>query len=147
MSATPTTKNSSAPKRADPPDRDYMALVKQFPLRRIHGDAEYDRASAMLDGLVVRSLTRGEQDYLDALTLIVEAYDDEHFPIPEDARTPLQRVKALMESSGMTSAQLGDIIQSRPAASMFLNRSRAELSKPQIRRLATYFKMDAGYFF
>jgi HTH-type transcriptional regulator/antitoxin HigA len=125
-----------------------MALVKAFPLRQISSDAEYDRAAEVLDGLVLRELTKGERDYLDALTLIVAAYDDEHHPPPGlERRTPLQRLKWLMESAGMTPSQLGDVIQSRPAASMFLNGTRKELSKPQIRRLARHFNLDPGFFF
>jgi antitoxin component HigA of HigAB toxin-antitoxin module len=52
-----------------------------------------------------------------------------------------------MDSAGMTPSQLGDVIGSRPAASMFLSGTRAELSKPQIRRLAAHFKMEVGFFF
>jgi antitoxin component HigA of HigAB toxin-antitoxin module len=101
----------------------------------------------VLDGLVLRKLSPGERDYLDALALMVEAYDDEHHRPPGlDRRTPLQRVRWLMESAGMTPSQLGDVIGSRPAASMFLSGTRAELSKPQIRRLG-HFKMDASFFF
>jgi antitoxin component HigA of HigAB toxin-antitoxin module len=40
---------------------------------------------------------------------------------------------------------LGDVIGSRPAASMILKGER-ELSKSHIRRLAQHFKLDAGYF-
>jgi antitoxin component HigA of HigAB toxin-antitoxin module len=79
---------------------------------------------------------------------MVEAYDDEHHPPPGlERRTPLQRVHWLMESAGVTPAQLGDVIGSRPAASMFLNGTREELSKQQIRRLARHFKLDPGFFF
>jgi antitoxin component HigA of HigAB toxin-antitoxin module len=51
-----------------------------------------------------------------------------------------------MASAGLSPAGLGDIIGSRPAASMFLSGTRKELSKTQIRRLAAHFKVNAGYF-
>jgi HTH-type transcriptional regulator/antitoxin HigA len=125
---------------------DYLDLVRRFPLRPIRTGAEYARAAAVLDGLVLRDdLSRGQQDYLDALALMVEAYDAAHDAV-RAGRTPLQRVRSLMASAGLSPAQLGDIIGSRPAASMFLSGARKELSKPQIRRLAAHFKVNAGYF-
>jgi HTH-type transcriptional regulator/antitoxin HigA len=127
---------------------DYLALVREFPLRPLRDHAEYDRAATVLDGLVMRKLSPGERDYLDALTLMVEAYyDDEHAPPAGlERRTPLQRVRWLMDSAGDTPSQFGDIVGSRIAASMFLNGTRGELSKPQIRRLARHLKLDAGFF-
>lgn len=144
MSTATTTRKSAKIIAVDPA---YQALIDRHPLRPIRTEADYDRAAAMLNTLVLRDLTPGEDDYLDVLTGLVEAYDDVHYPVPAEDRTPLERVKSLMESSGMTSSQLGDIIQSRPAFSMFLSGARAELSKPQIRRLARHFRLDAGYFF
>jgi HTH-type transcriptional regulator/antitoxin HigA len=127
---------------------DYLALVKRFPLRQIRDDAHYDAAASVIDTLAIRdegTLTPGEQDYLDALALLVEAYDREHHDLGPDKRTPVQRLKSLMQSSGMSSSRLGDVIGSRPAASMILQGRRA-LSKAHVRLLAAHFKMDAGYF-
>ena len=83
---------ATATSTPSPPDRDYMALVERFPLRPLRGVADYDLAEAMLDGLILRDLTPGQQDYLDALTLIVEAYDNAHYPIPADKRPPHERL-------------------------------------------------------
>jgi len=127
---------------------DYVRLIHEFPLKPIRSDADYDRAAAVLDRLVVRDkLSDGERDYMDALTLFVEDYDNKHYAPKPRGRTPRERVKSLMHTAGMTPAQLGDIIGSRPAASMFLNGDRDELSKAQIRKLAARFKLDPGYFF
>lgn len=117
-----------------------------FPLRPVRDDADYDRAAAALDGLVLRGdLTAGEQDYLAVLTLIVRAYDGESWPRDPDERSPIERLKSLMETSGTTPAGLGDVIGSRPAASMVLSGER-ELSKAHIRKLADHFKMSPAYF-
>lgn len=127
---------------------DYLRLVHELPLKPIRSEADYALAAAMLDRLVVRDkLSNGERDYVEALTLFVEDYDNRHVPGGPEARTPRERVKSLMESAGLTPAKIGDIIGSRPAASMFLNGVRAELSKTHIRRLAQHFKLDPGYFF
>jgi hypothetical protein len=41
---------------------DYLALVREFPLRPIRDGAEYERAAAVLDRLILRKLSPGEQD-------------------------------------------------------------------------------------
>ena len=68
-----------------PPPPAYMALVRAFALRPIRNRREYDAAAAaIVDRLAVRpegSLDPGEQDYLDTLTLLIQAYDDEHFQL------------------------------------------------------------------
>ena len=127
----------------------FFTLVHSFPLRPIREDADYAAAVEVLEGLVTKDeghLSAVERDYLDALTRFVEDFDDSHYPLDADARSPLERLKALMETAGVTPAGLGDIIGSRPAASMVLG-GRRELSKAQIRKLAEHFKLDAGYFF
>ena len=128
---------------------DYLTLIRRFPLRPIRDDGDYAAAVEVLDRLVTKDekdLTAGEHDYLDALTRFVEDYDQKNFPVGPDARPPLARLKSLMATAGLSPAGLGDIIGSRPAASMVLGGSR-ELSKAQIRKLAEHFKIDAGYFF
>ena len=63
---------------------DYLRLVRAFLLRPLRSDREYDAAATVLDALAVRaegSLTAGERDYLETLTLLVQAADDERFRI------------------------------------------------------------------
>ena len=126
---------------------DYLRLVRAFPLRPIQSEQEYDQAASVVDRLAVRdegSLTAGERDYLQALTLMVEAYDRDRFPAVAGG-TPLQRLRSLVDSAGLSPSELGDVIGSRPAASMILKGVR-EPSKAQVRKLARHFKMSADYF-
>jgi HTH-type transcriptional regulator/antitoxin HigA len=59
--------------------------------------------------------------------------------------TPLQAVKALMKFNDLTQADIGRIIGSESAVSMFLSGER-ELSKSQIKKLAAHFHVDAATF-
>jgi antitoxin component HigA of HigAB toxin-antitoxin module len=76
--------------------------------------------------------------------VFVNKYEDEHHGIDE-AMNPRQAVRALMEANNMTQADIGKIIGSEPAVSMFLSGTRA-LSKSQIKKLADRFRVDAGLF-
>jgi len=107
---------------------------------------EYDIAASILDELVLRdNLSKGESDYLDALSTFVEAYDDKHFPIDTSHIKPLDMLRFLMEHNDMTSAELAKLLGSRSAASRILSGKRT-LSKTHIRKLAGRFKLDAGAF-
>ncbi len=101
-----------------------------------------------MDRLVVRaegSLSRGEQDYLDTLTLLVEACDREHFRLDTRKLTPLDVLKYMMEQSGMRTTDLGQLLGNRGLASLILNGHRS-FSKTHIRILADHFKVDPSLF-
>lgn len=125
-----------------------MHLIEQFPLRPLRSATDYDEAASLLDTLAVRpeeSLTPGEQDYLDTLTILIEAYDQRHEAPERRRHNPVAMLKHLMEESGMTQADLGRLLGNRALASLILNGHR-QLSKSHIRKLAGHFKVSAGLF-
>ena len=126
----------------------YLALIDIFPLRPLRSERDYDAAVTILDTLAVRpegSLDPGEQDYLDTLTMLVEAYDREHHDVDPEPRDPLAMLKYLMQESGMTQADLGRLLGNRALASLILNGHR-QLSKSHIRKLANHFKVSPALF-
>jgi len=138
-------KQIAVPRRLSPAE-DYLRLVRRFPLRPLRNSKEYDIAASILDELVLRdNLSKGEADYLDALSTFIETYDEKHFPIETKHLKPLDMLQFLMEQNDMTSADLGKLLGSRSAASMILSGKRS-LSKTHIRKLAARFKLDASVF-
>jgi len=131
------------------PDPTYLALIEILPLRPLRLEHEYDAALGVLDRLAARpegSLDRGEQDYLDTLTILVEAYDREHFDLEAEDRDPLSMLEYVMQESGMSQADLGRLLGNRALASLILNGHR-NLSKTHIRKLADHFKVSPALFF
>ena len=130
------------------PDAAYLALIEHFPLRPLRSKRDYDAAVTVLDALAVRpegSLERGEQDYFDTLTMLVEAYDQEHHDLDTKDCDPLTMLKYLMQESGMAQADLGLLLGNRSLASLILNGHR-RLSKSHIRKLADHFKVSPALF-
>ena len=116
--------------------------------RRLRSEHDYDAAVAILDTLAVRpedSLGPGEQDYFDTLTMLVEEYDTEHYPITARQHEPLHMLKYLMHESGMTQADLARLLGSRSAASLILGGHRP-LSKSHIQKLAGHFRVSPALF-
>src|SRR5262249_13986709 len=91
------------------------------------------------------SLDPGEQDYFDTLTLLVEAYDEEHHQVATQQLDSLAMLKYLMEENGMRPADLGRLLGNRGLASLILH-GRRQLSKTHIRKLAQHFKVSPSLF-
>ena len=129
------------------PDRRYLNLVRQFPLRPIRSKRELDRAMKIAGHLATYdegTLPAGEQDYLDALTVFLEDYQRRH-PADMPVVTPLAMLKHLMEQHEMSITDLGRIIGSQSNASLILSGKRA-ISKRVMRLLSEHFGVAPGVF-
>ncbi|HEX4125239.1 MAG TPA: hypothetical protein VHY37_10975 [Tepidisphaeraceae bacterium] len=123
----------------------YMKLIRRFPLRPIRNDHEHEQAVAMIESLFGRELSSGPSGYLDTLILLVNKYEDEHHTPHGLDMTPQQALRAIMSANDLSQADIGQIIGSESAVSMFLKGDR-QLSKNQIKALVARFRVDAGLF-
>jgi len=123
----------------------YMRLIRRFPLRPISNDREHTQAVEIIEELIGRELDSGTSDYLDTLILLVNKYEDEHHTPFGNDLSPREALRAIMNANDMTQAQMGKIIGSESAVSMFLKGER-ELSKAHIKALIERFRVDAGLF-
>jgi HTH-type transcriptional regulator/antitoxin HigA len=103
---------------------------------------EYDAAVAEIDALLDRGrLSREDDDLLEFLTLLVEAYDEAHFPMGERS-TPQSVVDMLLDQNDMTRAELAPLMGGRSRVSDFFN-GRRQLSLGQIQKLRERFGVSA----
>jgi HTH-type transcriptional regulator/antitoxin HigA len=122
-----------------------MKLIRQFPLRPIRNDADFDIATDVLGRLAVRiegTLDPGEQDYFEVLTELVSQYDD-LFPVEKS--DPIDILKYLMEEHRLNVTDLGRLIGSKGNASEILSGKR-QLSRAQMFKLAERFGVKPGLF-
>jgi HTH-type transcriptional regulator / antitoxin HigA len=122
---------------------DYLELVRKFQLRPIRTDAENAQALKIVEAMIVRELTSGEADYVEALGQLVQAYETKRYPF--EKASPLDVLKFLMDQHGMNTTALGKLVGGPGHASLILNGKR-ELNKANIRALAEYFKVNPGLF-
>lgn len=73
-----------------------------------------------------------EGDRLDILATLVDAYENEHYPM--DPPDPIEAIKFRMEQQGLTRKDLEGMLGSRTRVAEVLNRQRG-LSINMIRRL------------
>ena len=123
----------------------YMTLIRRFPLKPIKDDAEHARAVEIIGDLMGRKLDDGAGAYLDTLILLVNKYEDECHTPGGTHLSPREAFKAVMAANNLTQAQMGKVIGSESAVSMFLNGER-DLSKSHIKALAARFRIDASLF-
>jgi antitoxin component HigA of HigAB toxin-antitoxin module/mRNA-degrading endonuclease HigB of HigAB toxin-antitoxin module len=109
----------------------------------LRSDEEYEAAVAEIDALLDRDIVPGseEEDRLEFLTLLVEAYDDEHFPMGGSS-TPQSIVDFVLEQRGMQRSDLAEVMGGRSRVSDFFNGKR-ELSRTQIKALRDVFGIPA----
>lgn len=100
--------------------------------RPIKTQAEYDTVLAQIDRLMDAPENSVEADHLELLSILVEAYEAEHYPI--DATDPIEAIKFRMEQAGLTRKDLEPYVGGRARVAEILNRIRL-LSLTMIRRL------------
>jgi HTH-type transcriptional regulator/antitoxin HigA len=103
--------------------------------RAIRTEKEYTAAIAEVEALLDADPKKGSADYdrLELLSILVEAYEDEHDEEIEPA-SPQAIVEAMAEQKGITRTQLAELMGGRSRLSDFLNKKRG-LSINQVARL------------
>ena len=71
-------------------------------------------------------------DELDVLMLLVEKYEEEHYPIPPS--DPIEAIKFLMQQKALTRKDLEPYLGTRARVSEVLNKKR-NLTLPMIKKL------------
>lgn len=117
------------------------------PLRPLHNKKEHDKAVKAASLLASQNvLNKDQQDYLESLSLVIESYEQKHFPANTGDVSPTEIVEYLLEENGMNSSDLGKMLGDRPLGWRILKGQR-ELSKAHIRILCDRFKVSPAVFF
>ena len=123
----------------------YLQLVREFPLRRIRTNAELDAAIAVVDSLIDQDdLSAPEQDYLDVLSDLIEAYEDEAVPMRPVGDADMLRF--LIENRGSTQSAVAKQVGIPESTISEVLASKRKLNRKQIGKLAQYFRVEPGVF-
>ncbi|MHA1279635.1 MAG: ImmA/IrrE family metallo-endopeptidase [Candidatus Helarchaeota archaeon] len=101
-------------------------------IKMIKTEKEYELALAKIEQLMDAEPGSPEEEKLEVLSLLVEKYEEENYPI--DMPDPVSAIKFRMEQQELRQKDLVPFIGSQPQVSAVLNGKR-ELSKDMIRRL------------
>jgi HTH-type transcriptional regulator/antitoxin HigA len=93
---------------------------------------EYERALAKIEQLMDSEANTPEGDELELLSLLVEKYEEENYPLPEP--DPIDVIQYYMEQRGLKAKDLVGILGDKTTVSKILNKER-KLNLGMVRRL------------
>ena len=103
-------------------------------LRPIRTKRDYNLAMKEAEALWNAPARSAEADRLEVMTLLIQEYEREHYPIPDPE--PIDFLLHVMDARGLTRKELEPFLGSRARVAEVLNRVRP-LSLEMIRRLST----------
>ena len=103
-------------------------------LKPIKTEDQYDRSLARVYDLMQTDIMENspDSDEFEVLTMLIEAYEKEHYPIPPP--NPLEAIKFRLDQMGLSEKELGQILGYRSRKSEILSGKR-KLSLTMIRKL------------
>ena len=101
-------------------------------IKPIKNEKDYNQALERLETIFDAKLGTRESDELEVLGILIDQYENEHFPI--GLPDPIEAIKFRMEQMGYNQNDLAKIVGLKSRASEILNRKR-KLSLEMIRQL------------
>jgi antitoxin component HigA of HigAB toxin-antitoxin module len=125
---------------------DLDSLVRILPPTALHDEVDYENVREMIDALTaLPKPTKGQSRYLETLSILFEAYENEHHQIDVEGLSGTDVVRHLLKENGMSASELGRLLGERSLGPKILNGDR-ELSKAHIRKLAEHFGISPAVF-
>jgi HTH-type transcriptional regulator/antitoxin HigA len=109
-------------------------------IKPIRTELDYERTLREVERLMNAKARSAEEDRLDVLATLVEAYESEHFPI--DPPDPIEAIRFRLEQQGLDRSALVGVIGGRSRVYEVMQRKRT-LSLEMIRRLHDRFGIPA----
>jgi len=103
-------------------------------------EEDYKTALARVESLMDAKLDSTEEEELELWSLLVERYEQEHFPI--DLPDPISAIKFRMEQEGLQQKDLAKVLPGKNRVSEILNHKRP-LSLGMIRSLHKHLHIPA----
>jgi HTH-type transcriptional regulator/antitoxin HigA len=111
----------------------------------ITSERQHEHYLSVLDKLASKgNPTHEEEQYAEVLITLIEAYEEEHHPIPD--ASPIEVLRALMDANNLRQKDLTPIFGSESIVSEVLHKKRA-LNKTHIEKLSKRFHVSPAVFF
>jgi HTH-type transcriptional regulator/antitoxin HigA len=101
-------------------------------IKLIKTEQDYQLALQRLEDIFDAEQNTQEGDELEVLSLLIDTYEKEHFPI--DAPDPIEAVKFRMEQLGIKQKDLAEVLGFKSRVSEIMNKKR-KLTLEMIRNL------------
>jgi len=114
--------------------------------KTITSEAQLKRYTAALLQLERRDhLTRAEKDLAEILTLLIEAFEEEHYPITK--ASPVEVLAELMTANGLRQKDIATILDRPESTVSALLSGKRPLTREHIEKLSKRFAVSPAVFF
>lgn len=109
----------------------------------LRDESEYNKAVEEIDWLLDADPPKGSAEYerLEFLSVLVEEYEERHFPMGKDV-SPQEAVDFMLEQKGLERSDLAEWLGGRSRVSEFFSGKR-QLSKGQVEALREHLGLSA----
>jgi HTH-type transcriptional regulator/antitoxin HigA len=111
----------------------------------IHNDEQFAEYTRVLFDLTAKARpNRTEEKAIELLTLLIERYESEHYPIPD--ASPAEVPRFLLDSNHLAQRDLVPELGNEATVSLVLS-GRRQLTRDQIQKLSARFNVSPAAFF
>ncbi len=143
---TKTTAKSSKPLSIDRLPKKWTGLLSLYPLRPIHDEIDRENVTEIVDAMAGHDLNKDQEDYLDSLSTLLDAYESQHHAVATRSITGLDMLRSLMEDHGMNAADLGRLLHVHRSHAAKILRGERSLTVDHLRVLAEHFGVRPDLF-
>jgi HTH-type transcriptional regulator/antitoxin HigA len=127
------------------PLADPVTMIRQGAPHLVHSDEELDRYTQALFDLTAKPRpTRDEEAAIELLTLLIDQYESERYPVPD--ASPIEVLRLLIERNGLTRRDLATELGTEATVSLVLSGKRS-LTRNHIAKLSRRFGVSPAVFF
>ena len=120
-------------------------MIRQGAPRLIHSDGVLAEYTDALFALTAKAdPTADEEEAIELMTVLVERYEQERYPLPE--AEPADVLRYLLERNGLTQRDIAPELGSESTVSLVLSGKR-QLNRDHIARLSRRFNVSPAVFF
>lgn len=119
----------------------YLDLIMQFPLTSIQSEEDLEAAQEVIDRVLAKGkLLSGELMYLDALSDLVETYEDKHYVI--EPASDAEMLRHLMDAKGVNQIELHRHTKIAKSTISEILGGKKSFTRSLIRTLSDFFDVD-----
>lgn len=123
----------------------YKELVSYFPPRIIHDEHDYMNTLAVMEELVGHELNEDQEDYMELLSELVEAYEAQTCsaaePIPGNVI-----LATLLEEHGLSARDLSELLGVTPSIAYRILKGTRSLTVEHLSKLSRHFCVSSDLF-
>ncbi|MBB5065147.1 type II toxin-antitoxin system HigA family antitoxin [Granulicella mallensis] len=120
-------------------------MIRQGAPHLIHSDEELaEYTEALFDLTAKATPSREEEEAIELLTLLIERYEMERYPVPDAG--PIDVLRFLLDQNGLSQRDIAEDLGSESTVSLVLSGKRL-LNRDHIMRLSQRFHVSPAVFF